>query len=948
MSIVKSVTETGYTAAGQVLHYSYLVTNTGTASLKGPVTIDDDISADESCPDVDTVGDLDTFLDPGESITCTATYTTVAGDVTAAPYAVTNIASATVEGVTSPTDTVTVYYFGPTRVFLSDFRAFSEKGRVHVQWTTSSETDTAGFFLLRLDESRGMYNPINREALPAIFTAPQGGTYTLVDKGASPGKRHTYLLVELEVSGTRNTYGPFSVRVEGAGPQGAGLIQDAQLFSGYSRKAHPISGQKAARIQSGKAARAKAKAQLKGRTGVMAKIAVETSGLHYVDALEISSLLGIPLKSVEAMIKQGKLAMSSQGSDVAYSPAGDNSGLYFYARGLDSIYTRENIYWLYQGRGLQMKLTRGKGPSPVDTGAFTETTHDEKDLYPALVTDADPESDYWFWDYLYAVAGTTLEKKQFIVKAEGVSDQTADAGLTVFMQGITEARHRVIVRLNGNVLTPVVPGSDTWSGIKAHEIGYTFSQDLLDEGDNIVEIEGVPAEGELPSVIFVDSFDTRYQRLYQAAQNSLRLHGDGNTTVSAAGFTNADILVFDITDPDRPTLKTDTTISGTNGNYRVSFTPSSPETPYLACTADAASAGRSRAVNPSHLSATGNRADYVLITTEELAAAAETYAGYWQSRGFTTKVVIVDDIYDEFNAGIVNPKALRDFLGHAYRSWILPPRYVLLAGEGTYDYRDNLGHGESLVPVKMLATPLGLATSDNYYADLDGDHLPEMAIGRLPVATAQELDAMLGKLITYDPSQMNKTLLLADNPDNGGDFSSDSDDLSLEIPPHHPVERIYLSDYSLAAARRLLFDGFSGGALFINFTGHSAVDRFEDRGLLATRDVSSLTNSKLPIVTALSCVVGQFALPGYDSLSESLVTKQGGGAIAFFGATGMALNADSIELGKLFYQTIFADGATDLGSAVKMSFEKMKALHGDSYVMDAYNLQGDPALGLKR
>jgi len=92
------------------LHYSFLVTNTGAAPLAGPVVVADDKSTDESCPPVTTVGDLDNFLDPGESITCTATYTVTAGDVTFG--SVTNHASATADGVTSNTDSKTVTIIG--------------------------------------------------------------------------------------------------------------------------------------------------------------------------------------------------------------------------------------------------------------------------------------------------------------------------------------------------------------------------------------------------------------------------------------------------------------------------------------------------------------------------------------------------------------------------------------------------------------------------------------------------------------------------------------------------------------------------------------------------------------------------------------------------------------------------------------------------------------------
>ena len=46
-------------SAGEVLHYSFGVTNSGSAPLPGPVTVADDKSTDEFCPAVNTVGDLD-------------------------------------------------------------------------------------------------------------------------------------------------------------------------------------------------------------------------------------------------------------------------------------------------------------------------------------------------------------------------------------------------------------------------------------------------------------------------------------------------------------------------------------------------------------------------------------------------------------------------------------------------------------------------------------------------------------------------------------------------------------------------------------------------------------------------------------------------------------------------------------------------------------------------
>ena len=105
MSLAKSVTESSYTLPGDTLHYSYLVTNTGAATLDGPITVSDN-KATVTCPALTTVGDGDSFFDPGELLTCTATYVVTAADVTAA--SVTNIAQASNDTIASNTDSRTV------------------------------------------------------------------------------------------------------------------------------------------------------------------------------------------------------------------------------------------------------------------------------------------------------------------------------------------------------------------------------------------------------------------------------------------------------------------------------------------------------------------------------------------------------------------------------------------------------------------------------------------------------------------------------------------------------------------------------------------------------------------------------------------------------------------------------------------------------------------------
>ncbi len=70
-----------YSFVGEVVHYTFLVSNSGNVSLTGPITVADDKTTDENCPDVNSVGNLDLIFDVGESMTCTATHTITLADL---------------------------------------------------------------------------------------------------------------------------------------------------------------------------------------------------------------------------------------------------------------------------------------------------------------------------------------------------------------------------------------------------------------------------------------------------------------------------------------------------------------------------------------------------------------------------------------------------------------------------------------------------------------------------------------------------------------------------------------------------------------------------------------------------------------------------------------------------------------------------------------------------
>jgi len=101
LSLVKASTNTGFAAVGDILSYTYTVTNIGNVTITDPVTVSDDRITTVNCPALPAGG-----LTPTTSITCSADYSVTQDDLDAG--AVTNIASASDGNVTSPDDSVTI------------------------------------------------------------------------------------------------------------------------------------------------------------------------------------------------------------------------------------------------------------------------------------------------------------------------------------------------------------------------------------------------------------------------------------------------------------------------------------------------------------------------------------------------------------------------------------------------------------------------------------------------------------------------------------------------------------------------------------------------------------------------------------------------------------------------------------------------------------------------
>ena len=113
-----------------------------------------------------------------------------------------------------PTDNGTPGYRqgSPLPVTLSSVRAERAEGAVVVKWTTASEMENAGFYLLRSRESQTGFVEVNPTLIPGAGTTAERSTYTYQDTTAQPNLPYYYRLEEVSLSGKRRAVATVRLR----------------------------------------------------------------------------------------------------------------------------------------------------------------------------------------------------------------------------------------------------------------------------------------------------------------------------------------------------------------------------------------------------------------------------------------------------------------------------------------------------------------------------------------------------------------------------------------------------------------------------------------------------------------------------------------------------------------------------------------------------------------
>ena len=332
----------------------------------------------------------------------------------------------------------------------------------------------------------------------------------------------------------------------------------------------------------------------------------------------------------------------------------------------------------------------------------------------------------------------------------------------------------------------------------------------------------------------------------------------------------------------------------------------------------------------------------IIITDSSLYTAARTLALYHEDQGFSTTVVNTSWIYAHYEAadppdfnGYKDTILSRIFI-REYRE-ILAQKIISFlqdtASHPQLEYVTLFGNGR-LVPAsyyiysrfrnfKYLLGRIPLPdiynnriATDFFYISPNYDLWPDYNVGRLPVATIEEADHVVDKIITWqdavDWDWFNNVYVAGDQPNHPEEMDLDGcyagemiavDAINNNYFQGMQVDKLFWTEnrFNMANISQALEQGESG---FFYIMAHGMVDRWvtypEANGYIYAEDIRNYEEkSTVPIVVSVACMSGAFdtycAHPflvgrGTRSLGESILLSDGAG-IAYVGTTRATLGS---------------------------------------------------------
>jgi hypothetical protein len=673
---------------------------------------------------------------------------------------------------------------------------------------------------------------------------------------------------------------------------------------------------------------------------LLVRLATVEKGLYGISHQEV-------LNGRRHAVAASSLRLSRQGEAVAFHIEPDRerfapgSMLYFVSEGAAANpYGNEAVYELEtSSEGVRMETAAAAPAGEITPYYFQRLEAEENPLYQAALVDA---PDLWLWERLLAPV-----VKGYWFHPSGLAESSESSRLEVWFQGTSDLPedpdHHVRVYVNGTFVAEA-----SWDGKRARQIRAELAPGLLYEGENLLELENVGDTGARYSSVTLNRFEVIYPRVAVAEGGNLEglWTQSGRAVVSGLG---GEAHVLDVTEPARPRWLRGA-VAGAEG---LSFSAEA-EKRYLVVSATAVSTPQVRKPSASTLKSRWNQADYVVIGPAAFLEAAEPLLALRRSQGLATRAVPIEAIYSEFGYGEPVPQSIQDFLTYAYHRWSSPSvRYVLLIGDGTYDFKDYGQTGvKNHVPPLIVKTTYLWTVSDPAYVSVNGeDELPDLAIGRLPAATIEEARAMVEKILAYESPRLTPrgpVVLVADNPDPAGDFVANAEEIAAGLLLGQTQRKIYLPQLGTAPTRSAILQAFDEGAALMSYIGHGGIQLWAHENILNIWDVASLgPQAEQPLLLTMNCLNGYFHFPYFNSLAEELLKAGDKGVIAAFSPSGLSLNASAHIYHKALLNELFHQDHTRLGDAVLAA----QAVYADTgafpELLSIYHLLGDPALTLR-
>ncbi len=700
------------------------------------------------------------------------------------------------------------------------------------------------------------------------------------------------------------------------------------------------------------------------------KIAIAQDGIYkisYTDLLDA----GIPAETL-GLIDPRSFQIFNHAVEISIQVVGEDDGsfdpgdyLLFFGEKTNTRYTDINIYWLTwaETQGLRMAtlnvLPGGSAPVPLD---YTAVKHLEQDLMYSSSHPSGDENDRWYWGRI--ISSGDPRSEHFGFELEGLSGMPT----TVTLQGLLKGdsanqlhRARIYINDTANLVADL-----TFPSGSQHTFSASFPASYLVEGPNTIIVEANPNGTSSWDIILINRFELVYGRNFSAHADTINFSATGHWEYRVNGFSTDDIIAYDLTLPAHPVRLTGYVVETTPEGYQVRFENETvqPQNYHLAGGNQFLSPQSISPARQTNLRSNPTGADYIIITHHTFIEDVQPLADFRASQGYRTLVVDVADIYDEFNSGIFSPEAIRDFLAYAYAHWQPPaPSFVLLVGDGHYDFKNNLGYGETnFIPPYLVDVDsiMGETAADNRYVSVSGeDILPDMYIGRFPVRTSAEAQVMVEKTIQYETAPpagdwTTNLTYIADNPDTAGNFPAESERIISFVTPDYTVERIYLgAPHNKESAQAEIKNAFNTGRLLIHYTGHGSVTLWAAEKLLQLSDLPALANQdKLPFILAMTCLEGNFYHhnppdKNHSSLAESIVRMSGGGAVGTWSPTGYGMTVGHMILAEHLADNLFTHNQNQIGY---LTNQAKYHLYGTTSafrdLIDNYIVFGDPALRL--